>query len=118
MIGAPDDTGDVVMLGMLPILIGLISMVVSVANIIWTWVSKGQTATSDRVKKVEEDSDRLELRVLKLESDYQHLPTKDDISGLKVQLENVLGKIGRTETELVAVNRVVGRIDNFLREKQ
>lgn len=112
-----DDAGDFVMLSALPIMIGLVSLLVSTANIVWTWISKGQTATADRVKKTEDDVDRLELRVLQLEGDYKHLPTKEDITGLKIQLENVLGKVATTQSELGSVSRAVGRIDDFLREK-
>lgn len=116
-VAGPIYTGNVSMLGELSGLIALLAFIVSVSNTVWTWISKGQTATADRVKKTEEDIDKVEARVLQLEGDYKHLPTKEDVNGLKLQLTEVSGQLRSTDNELKSVGRTVGRIDNYLREK-
>ncbi len=113
----PEETGNIFMLTTVQGIIGIVALLIAVANTLWTWVSKGQSATSDRVKKVEEDTDKLEKRVQQLEGDFRHLPTKEDISGLRIQLENMLGKINKIDAELVSNKRTVDRIDDYLREK-
>jgi hypothetical protein len=98
-------------------LFSLIAVAASIANIVWTWISKGHAASAEKAKSIEENVDRLEMRVLQLEGEFKHLPSKHDISELRLQLENVLGKISRQESEISNVNRTVIRIDDYLREK-
>lgn len=117
MILRGDEAGEFVMLSALPVMISVIAVLVGIANTVWTWVAKSQTATADRAKCMEDDIDGLTLRVAQLEGDYKHLPTKGDIGRLAIQIENLSGQIRTTETSLNAVNRTVVRIDDFLREK-
>jgi len=120
----PSDAGEIVMFGALPTMVALLSLLVGVANIVWTWIQKGQAVAADRVKTLEGSLIQLEgemvlakQRLIQLEGDYKHLPTKDDINGLRVQLQDVMGQQRSTQNELASVNRTVGRIDDFLREK-
>lgn len=114
MFSAPDETGGFVSSGVFPAIVALLA---SIANILWTWHAKSQSAAADRVKKMEEEIDLLKRQQLGIEGELKHLPSKEDISGLRIQLESVLGKINRQESEITAVARVVTRIDDYLREK-
>lgn len=96
---------------------GLLALLVSLINIAWAWWSRGQTAAADRVKKIEDRLDVLEDRQLRVEGELKHLPTKDDIGGLSLKIENLLGKFGRLESETSKIDRTVNRIDDYLREK-
>lgn len=100
-----------------PGLFGMLSLFISTVNLFWTWFQKGQTAAADRVKKTEDDILLLKTRVQQLEGDFKHLPTKDDISGLRLQLTDVMGQVRATQDQMGQVNRTVGRIDDYLREK-
>ncbi|WP_169800559.1 DUF2730 family protein [Sphingobium cloacae] len=95
----------------------MIALLASIANILWTWHTKSQSAATDRVQKIEDNLDRLEARQLSLEGEFKHLPTKEDVGALRIQLETVLGMIGRQESEITSMGRVVNRIDDYLREK-
>ncbi|KAK0341074.1 hypothetical protein LTR94_027910, partial [Friedmanniomyces endolithicus] len=59
---------------------------------LWSWHTKSQSAAADRVKKLEDRLDHVEDRQILLEGEFKHLPTKDDISALRLQLADVLGK--------------------------
>ncbi|NML88363.1 DUF2730 family protein [Sphingobium sp. TB-6] len=95
----------------------ILALMLSAANMLWTWHAKSQSAAADRVKKVEEGQGELENRVLKLEADFRHLPTKEDLSAVSLQVERVLGKVSKQESEITSVARTVNRIDDYLREK-
>ena len=84
---------------------------------LWTWHAKSQSAAADKVKKIEDDQDAIAIRVLRLETDFKHLPSKEDLSKLSLQVERVFGMVSKQESEVTAVARTVNRIDDYLREK-
>jgi len=94
-----------------------LALLLSAANMLWTWHAKSQSAAADKVKKIEDDQDGLAIRVLRLETDFKHLPSKEDLSKLSLQVERVFGMVSKQESEVTAVARTVNRIDDYLREK-
>jgi len=94
-----------------------LALLLSAANMLWTWHAKSQSAAADKVKKIEDDQDALANRVLKLETDFKHLPSKEDLSKLSLQVERVFGMVSKQESEITAVARTVNRIDDYLRER-
>lgn len=93
------------------------ALIASLANLLWTWHAKSQSAAADRVQKIETRLDQVEDKQLTVEERLKHLPTKDDISQIALSLERVLGTVGRQESEIASMGRVVNRIDDYLREK-
>ena len=105
------------------------SLMISVGNALWLWLSrpardigKRIDATDAEVKVVKQQADeradrhREELknhdrRIQRVEDDLRHLPTKDDLAELGHSLTGV-------KTELDIVARTVTRIDDFLRKHQ
>ncbi|MDT7533747.1 DUF2730 family protein [Sphingobium sp. SA2] len=95
----------------------ILALLVSLLNIAWTWHMRSQSAAADRVTKLETRLDLVEDRQISVEEQLKHLPTKDDIGAIRIQLEHVLGKIGRQESEISKIDRVLNRIDDYLRAK-
>lgn len=116
MFSSPDEAGEIVSNGAGSFL-SFVAVLVSIANMLWSWHTKSQSAAADRVKKLEDRIDLVEDRQIALEGEFKHLPTKDDIHVLRVQLADLLGKINRQESEIGNVVRTVNRIDDYLREK-
>ncbi len=116
MFSSPDDPGEIVSNG--AGLLGLLGMLVSIANIVWTWHTRSQSAAADRVTKIETRLDVIEDKQITVEEQMKHLPTKEDIAGLRIQLADTLGLIGRQGAEITSMSHAVNRIDNYLmREK-
>nr|WP_302849073.1 DUF2730 family protein [Sphingobium sp. AS12] len=110
-----DETGDVVNSGAnLP---AILALLVSAANMLWTWYERSRSAEGERVKKVEDRLDLVEDRTLRIEGQIVHLPTKDDVNAVKLQLVELLGITNRQQSELAGMVRTVDRIDRYLREK-
>lgn len=130
MFSGPEDAGEVVSSGLFP---AMVALALGAANLIYTWWARNQTVAADKVTKIEtrldgmasaermkaaEDRiDKVEDRQISVEEQMKHLPTKDDVLGLKVQLADALGQIGSQSRELSSVARIVNRIDDYLREK-
>ncbi len=116
MFVSPEDTGEIVSSGAGSFL-SFVAVLVSIANMVWSWHTKSQSAAADRVKKLEDRLDHVEDRQISLEGEFKHLPTKDDISALRIQLADVLGKVNGQENSISTIVRTVNRIDDYLREK-
>lgn len=115
MFSEPDRAGEFVSNGgNLP---AVIALLISAMNILWTWYMRSQSASETRVKRIEERVDLVEHKQIAVDEQMKHLPTKDDLGAVKVQLADVLGLIGRQGGEISSVARIVDRIDKYLREK-
>lgn len=115
MFSSPDETGEIVSSG--PGIMPFIALLLGIANIFWSWHTRSQSASEARVKRLEERLDLVEDRQITVEEQMKHLPTKDDLHRVTVQLADVHGLIGRQGSEIAAVARVVDRIDTYLRDK-
>ncbi|MEO7470204.1 MAG: DUF2730 family protein [Sphingobium limneticum] len=100
-----------------PGIMPFIALLLGIANIFWSWHTRSQSASEARVKRLEERLDLVEDRQITVEEQLKHLPTKDDLHRVTVQLADVHGLIGRQGSEIASVARVVDRIDTYLREK-
>ncbi len=97
-----------------------IAMGISVLNALWMWISRPARDVGDRLNSLAEESDLRhaqtlddlkdhDRRIQRVEDGLKHLPTKDD-------LHRVADQVTRVKTELDQVARIVGRIDDFLRQ--
>jgi hypothetical protein len=84
------------------------------ANALWSWMNKGEAATAKRLDEIEETQLDHGRRIQSAESDLKHVPSKEDISGLKLQLSDMSGKLNTAESELGGVARTVRRIEDHL----
>jgi hypothetical protein len=80
-----------------------ISTILGIANMIWTWMSKGGARAADH-----------ERRIQAIESELQHLPSKDDITNLRLQLTELNGRMGTFDAELASIARTTRRIEDHL----
>lgn len=92
--------------------LALMSLLLSIGNIVWAWISRPARDLGNRIDEVEdqalEELKKHDRRIQRVEDEMRHMPTKDDLQ--KVEQQNTAIK-----TELDIVARVVNRIDDFLR---
>lgn len=115
MFSSPEEAGEIVSsgTGFFPAL----AILVSIANFLWTWHAKSQSAAADKVQKLEARLDRVEDQQITLEERLKHLPTKDDMGNIALKLEQVLGVVGRQDSEISNMSHNVRRMDDYLRER-
>jgi hypothetical protein len=115
MFPVADETGEIVSsgAGVLPMLAVLFSII----NFVWTWHAKSQSASAEKIQKIEARLDHVEDKQITLEERLKHLPTKDDMGNIALKLEQVLGVVGRQDSEISNMSHNVRRMDDYLREK-
>lgn len=80
-----------------------ISTILGIANMVWTWMSKGGARAADH-----------ERRIQAIEGELKHMPSKDDITNLRLQLTELNGRMGTFDAELASIARTARRIEDYL----
>lgn len=104
------------------------SFLLSLATVVYTIVSTRSRATAERVDKIDKALtekiehgtrwiDKLQDRVVKLESDIAHLPEKDSIHKLEVMLQKIEGKVGVLGERMEPLAAISNRLQEFLLEQ-
>jgi hypothetical protein len=96
-------------------LVAIVAAVIGVINLIWTWHNQaqlpGKAALTDLDGKVD-DHDR---RLLAVEGELRHLPTKADLQKVELSIERMLGEMRVVQTELKGSGRTLQRLEDHLR---
>lgn len=90
------------------------SLLLGIANTIWAWMSKGGAALAAKQREQDSALDDHDKRIQAIEGEMKHLPTKEDVHRLTVQLTELNGKLNSFERDLNGVERTVGRIERHL----
>jgi len=99
---------------------GAMAVVFSIGGIIYSWLTRRSKENTETIAKMGEDiSGRLKViekkliaddrRIQHLEDNFKHLPTKEQISELKVALTQV-------STTVDSTNRTITRMETDIRE--
>jgi len=91
-------------------LAALISTVLSVAAVIYVFF----TSASKRNTTTLADH---ETRVAAIENELKHLPDKDDVTDLKLEITRLTGTVGRLDEATKGISRVVTRIDSYMMKR-
>lgn len=94
--------------------LGALALIVAIANTVWVWLTKSGQDLQDKLEKLEDDLDETCSRVQSIEGELKHLPSKDSVNALLVQLERVNGTLSTQKSELDSVGRTVRRIEDAL----
>nr|WP_246385446.1 DUF2730 family protein [Novosphingobium hassiacum] len=98
--------------------VSIVALLLSVANLLWAWISRPARDVGARVDdvndRIDEAMDGLkghDRRIQRVEDDMRHLPTKKDLHEVEIKITSI-------KTELDVVAKVVSRIDDFLRSNK
>ncbi|MGB3317472.1 MAG: hypothetical protein WBA75_00405 [Sphingopyxis granuli] len=104
---------------------GAVGLVLGVLNTAWTMVGKAAKPLNEKVTAVEGqlvkyradlvDHDR---RIQALEGEQRHVPTGEQVTGLRITVERLDGHIKRLEESMTGLSHTVRRMDEFLRRDQ
>lgn len=72
------------------------------------------TAQQAKLDQIEKDVGRVDHRVAKLEHDFQHLPTKEQVHKLDLAVSDMKGDVKAMSETMRAVDKTTGRLENYL----
>lgn len=93
------------------------SAAVSVGAFVYAWLTARSKQNSAQLIKVDEVLADHEKRLLAIEGELKHLPSKDAVGELKLAISELKGTVGRLEERLVPISSTVNHIDSYLKGK-
>ncbi len=91
-----------------------VAVLISIINALAIWMQWGKRALASKVEQMSTVLDQHDSRIQAIESEIKHLPTKESLHDLTVQVTAMSGKLGGFDTELGSVSRTVRRIEDHL----
>jgi peptidoglycan hydrolase CwlO-like protein len=97
--------------------LGGIAAMLTVINTIWILVNRGTAHFGDKLEKHDSKLADHDRRIQGVESDVKHLPAKSEINEVKLSMARMEGHIEKLEASVTTMERMVIRMDSFLREE-
>lgn len=94
--------------------IGGVGVLLGIVNLLLTWLNSSRQPTVQKLTELECDVEDQGKRLAKVENTIQHMPTKDDLTGVKIQLTEMIGSLRVVESELAATGRTMRRVEEHL----
>lgn len=103
--------------------ISIVALALTAINVVWSWVVQSRSAAASKltevaakVHEVDCEVEAHDKRIQSLESEFKHLPTRQEIADLKVQMVEIVGQMRVAETEIQGAARTIRRVEDHLRE--
>ncbi len=93
---------------------GPIASLLAIVSLVYTWFTARSKINAERLAGHERKLTEHDRRVQKLENDVAHLPSKDDVHELRIEIADIKGSVGRLEASVAGTDRTARRIEEFL----
>lgn len=98
--------------------VGPIGTLISIGTAIWVWVTSPAKAAAAAASAVNTRVDTLESRLIKVETELEHLPDTETFHQLALAVSDMRGDIKALTERLTAVAAVSVRLEQWLDEKR
>jgi len=95
---------------------GLISTLLSIGAIFYTWLTARSAANAKTLQQHSATLNAHDRRIQTVEGELKHLPDKDAVTELKLAIVELRGTVKAMDAQLGAVGRTVANIDGYLRK--
>lgn len=96
---------------------GMVALALSTLNLfglLRNMFTSGERKLDERVGKVETKLIEHDRRIQTVESEFQHLPKKDDVHRMQVAMTEMQGQLGSMVKTTEATERATRRVEEFL----
>lgn len=90
------------------------SLGIAVLTAAYAWVTSRAKANSEHLKTVDEKLVNHDRRIQSVESELNHLPSKDDVNSLNLAIADLRGTVGRLDESVSGVSRSMRRVEGYL----
>lgn len=93
---------------------GLLATALSLVALVYSWITARSRTNSEELGRQGEKLTEHDRRIQSVEGELKHIPSKDDISDLRLAVSAMNGQLGRMEEGYSGVSRAVRRIEEYL----
>ena len=96
--------------------LGALALLISIMNTFWAYLTREARTAIQRQGELTSKVITHDRRIQTLEHEINHMPGKDEIHEVKVEITEVRGALSRLEEALSGTSKTVERIDEYLRK--
>lgn len=94
--------------------LGLIALFISVGTSVVLFIGSGSKKNAEQIGKIEEKVDDHADRLKSIETNMQHLPDKETVNRLQVDMAEMKGQMASIAKSSEATERATRRVEDFL----
>lgn len=96
---------------------GLVGSILATGGVVYTWLTARASGNSVRLDKLEAVMADQDKALTRLENEMKHLPTKDMVANLDVQITHLSGSIDTLAATMTGIGKTVDLMDQYLRKE-
>lgn len=102
------------MMGDLRNWLGVVAIIISLLTSVYAWLTSKAKANAEHLKTVDKSLTDLDRRVQSVEAEQKHMPSKDDVNQLKLDIAEMKGAMQALDGEVKGVSRTIRRVEDYL----
>lgn len=102
------------MLNMIVAALSVISLVISIGGVIWSWFSKGNAAIAATLERVMNKQIGHDRRIQKVEDQLPHMPTAREVSELVTEMRGVTERLNSISQDQHRQGESIRRIEDVM----
>lgn len=96
--------------------LGAVALLISIMNTFWAYLTREARTAIQRQGELTTKVITHDRRIQTLEHEIKHMPGKEEIHQVKIDMTKMRGAIDRIEESLSGTSKTVERIDDYLRK--
>jgi len=96
---------------------GVLAFLVSIGTMLFAFVTSKSRANEKTLENVNDRLDRHSNRIQTIENELKHMPAKDDVMQLKLDLSELKGTVGKLGEGMSGMSKTITRVEEFLLNK-
>lgn len=94
--------------------LGAAALIVSLCTTVYAWMTSRAKANSEHLKTVDAKLTDHGSQIQWIQAELKHMPSKDDVTELKLAVSEVRGTVGRLDESVSGVSRTMRRVEGYL----
>ena len=96
---------------------GFIAVLISVGGSVYAWLTSRSRGNEKHLQETDETLADHEKRIMKLEGEFQHLPSKEGQHRLELSMSELIGDMKQMTEALNGTRNTVARMESVLMER-
>lgn len=93
---------------------GFAAIALALLSSVHSWLTSRSQVNSEHLKRVDGNLKDHDRRIQKVESEIEHLPSKDSLHQLDLAMKDLQGDVKQMSANLESVTRTSHRVERFL----
>lgn len=94
---------------------GVAAFIISTLSMLYVFLTSKSRANEEKLDQLDKRVSSHGARLDAIDTELKHMPAKDDVTELKLNIAELRGVVGRLDESVSSISKAVDRIDGFIR---